>query len=769
MTDQPTVLNANPLNSTGADRNQISVAAHQSIQRHGALLAFDPRDLHVAYAGGDTQRLMGSSAMALLGAAAENLFPPENLRRLQNLLKSGRSLARPVWVFEMAAGDKTTIDAIAHLIGGLLVLEFEPRHVPIVDDALALVQSMVRHVQQRTSLQALYEAIAREVQHVTDFDRVMVLRFAADGSGAVVADTRRPDMDSFLNLTFPSTHIPKQAQVLHLENWIRNIPDAHCPASPIIPSLDPQGDRPLDLSRSILRGASSDYRKLLAEIGIVASLSLSLVEGGQLWGLIVCHHRSPRYLPHRLRDVLELFAEMTSSHLEMKVIEAGLEAQLRSTRILEELVARMSLEPDLADGLIRDRPCLMDLIPADGVGLWVDGQFSGIGTTPDPAQVAELVNWLNATVEDGIFHTDCLSDLFPPARAFAKVASGLLALSVSKTPRDYVLWFRPEMSQTVSWHGDAAEPAKIRLEGAYLTPHSGFVAWQENVRLRSTAWLPAELEAAYRLRVALLEVVLTRIDRTSREREAARRQQEKMARELDLRLEQWQTTAEALRQETERRAVAETELSLVLRRTVADQEAERLRIAHELHDTLGQSLALLQLGLEGIDSTNPGSGEFPQRLSALKTLAKELGRDVNRLAWEIRPTALGDLPIRTAIKNFLENWSERSAIPIDLHLTLDDRRLPPDIETTLYRVLQEALTNVLSHAEATRVGVILGATDKLVTMIIDDDGRGFAADDRPAKRLGLLGARERLAAVSGSLEVESGPGRGTTLFIRIPL
>jgi signal transduction histidine kinase len=293
------------------------------------------------------------------------------------------------------------------------------------------------------------------------------------------------------------------------------------------------------------------------------------------------------------------------------------------------------------------------------------------------------------------------------------------------------------------------------------------------VRLHSTPWLGVELEIADRLRVAWLEVLLRRIDQTAHEREAARLQKEQLATELDLRLEEWQTTAEALRRETERRALLEAELSMVLRRTVADQEAERLRIARELHDTLGQSLTLLQLGLEGLGRAGDGDPDLQQRLKALKNLAAEFGRDINRLAWEIRPTALDDLPIQTAIKNLLETWSERSAIQFDLHLTLDNNRLPPDVETTLYRVLQEALTNVVRHADATRVGVVLGATDSLVTMIIDDNGRGFTADgagaeNLPARRLGLLGVRERIALVNGSLEVESAVGSGTTLFVRIP-
>ena len=542
-------------------------------------------------------------------------------------------------------------DAIAHLSGGLLILELEPRQMPVIENALALVQGMVRHVQRVDSLQALYQAIATEVRDVIGFDRVMVYRFAPDGSGAVIAEARGSGINSFLGLHFPASDIPRQARVLYQANWIRNIPDARYAPAVIVPPLNPLTGQPLDLSYSILRSVSPVHLQYLANMGVVASISLSLILRGQLWGLIACHHNTPRYLPHSLRDACELFAEMTSSHLNMKLIEADLEAQLHKARIHEELVRQISLQGDISYGLIRNRPTLLDLIPAGGVGLWFDGRLSAIGTTPAAAEVEALVNWLNATVEDGIFHTDCLQALWPPAQGFPDTASGLLALSVSRTPRDYVLWFRPELIQTVSWAGNPDKTADIGADRVNLTPRNSFAEWRETVRLHSSPWLPVEFEAAHRLRLSLLEVVLRRIDQTAREREAARQQQERMTIELDARLEELQATAEALKQESERRAVVETELSQVLRRTVSDQEAERLQIARELHDTLGQSLTLLQLGLEGIGRANATS-DFQERLAALKNIAAECGRDINRMAWEIRPTALDDLPIQTAIKIF---------------------------------------------------------------------------------------------------------------------
>ena len=770
MSDYPIQLDSVDL--TNCDLEPIHIPG--SVQPHGALLTFNLLDLRVVHAGGDTIGVLGAPAIALLGAAASDVLRAEQIHRLRALVDARRTLVRPVFAFSMDNDAYGVTDVVVHMVDGLLVLEFEPRRMPIIEDALALMHEMMHQVQRSGSLPAFFEAVANQVRAVTGFDRVMVYRFAADGSGAVVAEARGPGIDSFFGLNFPASDIPRQARELYLKNWIRHIPDARYAPLPILPPLNPLNGRPLDLSHSMLRSVSPVHRQYLANMGVVGSMSLSLVSGGQLWGLIACHHYAPRYLSHRLREACELFAEMTSSHLQMKLVETDLEAQLHSMRIHEELVERMGREVDLADGLIRFRPNLLDLVLASGVAVWIEGRFSAIGTTPTRAQVEELVNWLNASDKERVFHTDCLPAVFAPAARFPEIASGLLALSVSRTPSDYVLWFRPEISRTVSWAGNPDKSAAANTGEETLTPRHSFAVWQSEVRLHAHPWLPAEIDAAHRLRLSLLEMTLWRIDQAAREREVVRQQLEELTQELDRRLAEWKRAAEALKRETERRAVLEAELSQVLRRTVADQEAERRRIARELHDTLGQSLTLLQLGLEGLAGATAGSEAFVAGLASLRTVTAELGRDLNRLAWEVRPTALDDLGVQTAIRNLLETWSERSGIMFDLHLTLNDERLSLEIETTLYRVLQEALTNVVRHADATRVGVMLNSSDRLVTMIIEDDGHGFFSDNTdlgnlPPKRLGLLGIRERVALVDGSFEVESSPGNGTTVFVRIPL
>jgi two-component system, chemotaxis family, sensor kinase Cph1 len=202
--------------------------------------------------------------------------------------------------------------------------------------------------------------------------------------------------------------------------------------------------------------------------------------------------------------------------------------------------------------------------------------------------------------------------------------------------------------------------------------------------------------------------------------------------------------------------------------------AERQRIARELHDSLGQTLTLLKLGLDEPSQALPDSGQAKERLAALKALADGVGSEVNRLAWEIRPTALDDLGLETALRHLVEAWSERLSLRFDPRLAHHDRRLNPTLETTRYPVLQEAIADIARHAGATRVAELLEVREKEVSMIVEDNGRGFSDAEpppagAPSGRLGLLGIRERLSLVSGAIEVESAPSQGCTLYIRAPL
>jgi len=243
---------------------------------------------------------------------------------------------------------------------------------------------------------------------------------------------------------------------------------------------------------------------------------------------------------------------------------------------------------------------------------------------------------------------------------------------------------------------------------------------------------------------------------------------------LDQRLLEWKATAHELKRQTGLRAAAEAEVQQVLRQTMSEQEAERKRIARELHDNLGQSVVLVQLGLDAIARSAPIHSDIVEKTTALKRIAKEIGTSLHRIAWEVRPSVLDTLGLADAITQLVADWEPHCSLKFDLQLGIGDRRLPPDAESTLYRVVQEGITNVVRHANASRVGIIFEIRGHEAICIIEDDGIGMSevssqAPDEGSRQLGLLGMRERLALIDGSMEIETSQTKGTALFVKVPL
>jgi signal transduction histidine kinase len=232
---------------------------------------------------------------------------------------------------------------------------------------------------------------------------------------------------------------------------------------------------------------------------------------------------------------------------------------------------------------------------------------------------------------------------------------------------------------------------------------------------------------------------------------------------------------QALKMEMAQRQRAGQERKKLLRRLADAQENERARIARELHDQLGQELTAMKLVLRLVNNQSASDPAVRESVGKLEQLAGGLMQAIHRLAWELHPAALDDLGLEAALRRYTSEWSEHNHVPADFHAShMDAGRLPLDLETTLYRVAQEALTNVLRHAKAKRVSVLLARRKDSISLIIEDDGAGFDTATmfqaaRSRGKLGLLGMRERIAMVGGTIEIESTPGAGTTIFARIPL
>jgi signal transduction histidine kinase len=205
-----------------------------------------------------------------------------------------------------------------------------------------------------------------------------------------------------------------------------------------------------------------------------------------------------------------------------------------------------------------------------------------------------------------------------------------------------------------------------------------------------------------------------------------------------------------------------------LRRVVAGQELERQRLARELHDETGQALTSILLGLRGVEDAE-SSAAMRNAAAELRQLVVATLQDVRRLAVELRPKALDDFGLVAALERLVQTFSEATGISAQLHASLPDERLPSEVETTLYRIVQESLTNVVKHAGARKVSIVVMKRDRAATAIIEDDGEGFDPSDVRDGGIGLIGMRERVALLDGRLDVESSPDSGTTVVAEVPL
>lgn len=231
---------------------------------------------------------------------------------------------------------------------------------------------------------------------------------------------------------------------------------------------------------------------------------------------------------------------------------------------------------------------------------------------------------------------------------------------------------------------------------------------------------------------------------------------------------------DALETAMEERERGEAERNTLLRQLDLGQEEERRRLSRELHDEVGQHLAALALGLQELSDLSPPGSEIDLRAAKLRALSATLGRELHAIAVRLRPKALDDFGLEAALSSYAAEWARQHGIAIDVHAVSDAERLPPAVESAIYRIVQEAMTNIARHSHATRASVLVERRDRQVHTIVEDNGRGFdttaaSLASNNDRRLGLLGIRERAALLGGSMLVESRPGAGTTVFVRLPL
>jgi two-component system, chemotaxis family, sensor kinase Cph1 len=445
------------------------------------------------------------------------------------------------------AGEPRVFDAILRReSGGVLLVEVEiaygarPFSFPNTYQA---VRGSVEELNRAATLTELYDATARAVRELTGFDRVMVYRYDEQYNGEVVAESKREDLNSFLGLHYPSTDIPAQARALYEKNWIRLISDVDYAPVPLVPAVDPATGTPLDLTYATLRSVSPIHVEYLQNMGVHASMSISLLRRGRLWGLIACHHYAgPHLPPFGTRAAAEFLGSTLSLRLVDQFEEDQLHKQLAAQAVLAKLTAATLGDDESLAAALLGAPDLLDLVPADGVVVHIQGEYQVRGSVPPPEVVSAVAAWARDAGEE-IVSSEYLSRALPELVLDPELAAGALALNLPDG--QYAVWFRREVLRSVDWGGDPYNKAIAVKEGSdgrevRLSPRRSFERWREIVHQRSQPWTLSETESAEALRRHLVESLYRRTRDTLRVAETLQRS---LLPESIPTLESWQLSA----------------------------------------------------------------------------------------------------------------------------------------------------------------------------------------------------------------------------------
>jgi len=475
-----------PIDITNCDREPIHIPG--AIQPHGVLVVMRETDQQIVQASANaSSRLTGGRAV--LGATLTDVLGVPSADAIRVALNRGA--LRASTTIQTLAG---TFDATVHRSGGLAVIELEAADASAVfapDAFRDMIRETLTHIEGATTLSKLAEEIAAQMRRLTGFDRVWVYRFHEDWHGEIIGESMREGIEPWLGLHYPASDIPAQARALFLKNWLRMIPDVAYKRVPLEPENNPTTGEPLDLGNSVLRAVSPIHIEYLTNMGVTASLVISLIHRGQLWGLISGHHYSgPKRVPLATRTLCEFLAQALSLQVGMAEQVEHRERALEVKNIERGLREQLSKSKDYRKSLTRGSPNLLDLTGATGAIVCDDENCASVGEVPPMNEVRELARWLRAQDTD-VFHSTMLAKHYPPAAAWTSFASGLLAVALSTKRPYYILWFRPERKQTIRWAGDPNKPATVDAssgDAPRLSPRGSFAAWEEEQQGTSEPW-----------------------------------------------------------------------------------------------------------------------------------------------------------------------------------------------------------------------------------------------------------------------------------------
>lgn len=485
---------------TNCDREPIHIPG--KIQSHGFLIVINQDDLIVYHSDNIvdfipdiTSNLLGKHISTIEPIIGKN-EPPNFIHQLTTFGKTNG--------FDQTNPFNTDIRGKAfHLIisasADFYLLEFEPAHSDSPTDVQKMIGRSISEMLADKNLQNLLNNSAIQVKNVIGYDRVMVYRFADDGHGEVIAEAKNADLPSWLGLHYPASDIPKQARELYKVNLTRLIANVHTPPAAILTVAD--NEVPLDMTNSHLRAVSPIHIQYLKNMGVESSFSISLIYKGELWGLIACHSYSPRFIDYRSRESAKLIGQILSSALEFRQDEENQHIQELFKSAVDQLSRLMLKDNNIDDALTAHNVSLLNAVDATGAVLIFENNITKLGVTPNDQQITGLVAWIKSNVTDNFYYTNQLPLEYPEAALYRNVASGIMVTTLSREMGEYVIWFKPEQLETITWAGNPEKPVEINANGlSHISPRHSFEAWSQTVSGTSKQWTNEEVKSVVRLR-----------------------------------------------------------------------------------------------------------------------------------------------------------------------------------------------------------------------------------------------------------------------------
>ncbi len=717
-----------------------------AIQPHGLLLTLTEPALQIIQVSANVETLLARAPESLIGQPLHSLIGAEHTAQvLQALQQATFSEAAPLR-FEL---NGTEFEGLLHRHQGVLILEleihvknFQPRNVAGVNTHLG---RMLQRLQAATTLQALYDISVKEIQAMTGYDRVLIYRFEEEGHGQVIAEASDPSMEVFNGLFFPASDIPEQARELYRTNWLRIIPNADYQPVPLVPKLRPDTQTPLDLSFATLRSVSPIHCQYMKNMGVLSSMSISLLKGDKLWGLISCGNRQPLHVPHELRMACQTIGQVLSLQISaMETLELTRQREEKVEALARLNQAMVDSPQNVFDGLAQQPATLMALVNAGGIAIIEDKQLHRYGNCPEPEEIRALHKWLQARGEP-VFASHHLSSVYPPAAQYQSVASGVLAMSLPKPVDNGVLWFRPEVKENINWSGDPRKPLDLENSdaGMRLRPRTSFEIWKVEMAGISTKWSHGDRFAANDLRRSALENDLAR--QVRREQAAVQARDDLVA---------------VVSHDLRNPMTVISMLCGMMQKTFSSEGAHTSRRISTAIDTMQQATARMNTLLEDL----------------LDTSKIDAGR------YSITPQALEVGHIFEEAQALLSPLAHDKDISISFQAD-PDLRIHADPER-LFQVLSNLVGNAIKFTPRMgTVGVHAKSVGDEIVFIVRDSGEGIPKEHLPhvfdrywtikegnptGTGLGLYITQGIVEAHGGQIVAESEPGQGSEFRFTVP-